>query len=833
MPPRRSWFTACVLLIVIILAPRFAMGQAPPPVVGRVVDAFSMRPVAGATVDAGAGTRPTVTGPDGRFALSLPAGPANLTVAAEGYLTERVDITVGSAPVTVEILLIDQAQFTEDVVVTAGLKPIAPSPSVIDVSPIEVRSVAGAAENIFRTLQTLPGVAATEDFGSRLSVRGGGPDQNLTMVDGVEIHNPYRLFGLTSAFNPETVENFELLAGGFGVKYGDRLSSILVIENRAGTRQQKIAGSAALSLTDTNVVVEGRLPAAMTGSWLVTGRRTYYDLVANRITGEELPTFADVQSKFVWEFRPGHRLAVSALRSREHTDALFDSSSSDSSLGLANDSSNDLLSASLFSTIGTRVSSRTTAAWYRYGDDLSAAGDIRDESARANVPGDDAFGRASVAFSRVLGVRDVSLRQEFVASVGTRQQIEAGGEWHALLTRWGWTISGDRNTSEANGSSIQGGVGLPSQLDSRPRSGRGAAWLADRVQVGRRVRLEGGLRLERGGVDPETSVSPRVATTVDAGSGVTLRAAVGLFTQTPGYEKLLQSDYFVDLSSADRARLRSERATHALASIERTFASGVVARAEVYLKSFDRLIVGRLETPAETAARVALYEFPDALAASVPTAPIITSQAVNGASGRAYGFDLYLAHRPSSASERLSGWASYTWGRASTSAYGRRYPLDYDRRHAFSLVGTYRASGWMDVAATVRIASGFPYTPGLGVRVKADARMNDVGDVIRYVPARDAQDNLVWTANPGGVDTLNSAVLPVFARLDLRTTFRPPWSGHRWQFYAEIINVLNRTNAGALDAELTYDPNSDRPAVTYVRRGGFPLLPSVGVRLRF
>ena len=79
---------------------------------------------------------------------------------------------------------------------------------------------------------------ATADFDSRIAVRGGGPDQNLTVMDGVEIHNPYRLFGLTSAFNPETVENFELTAGGFSPKYGDRLSSLLVVENRAGTRTE-------------------------------------------------------------------------------------------------------------------------------------------------------------------------------------------------------------------------------------------------------------------------------------------------------------------------------------------------------------------------------------------------------------------------------------------------------------------------------------------------------------------------------------------------------------------------------------------------------------------
>ena len=71
----------------------------------------------------------------------------------------------------------------------------------LPVRPVDVQMVAGAADNIFRTLHTLPGISVTTEFDSRLSVRGGGPDQNLTIMDGVEVHNPYRIFGLISAFN--------------------------------------------------------------------------------------------------------------------------------------------------------------------------------------------------------------------------------------------------------------------------------------------------------------------------------------------------------------------------------------------------------------------------------------------------------------------------------------------------------------------------------------------------------------------------------------------------------------------------------------------------------
>jgi hypothetical protein len=565
----------------------------------------------------------------------------------------------------------------------------------------------------------------------------------------------------------------------------------------------------------------------------VSARRTYYDLVANRIVGTTLPAFTDVQAKTAWEMRPGQRLSVFVLRSREKTDAQFDSDSTGSSLGLGSRTFNDLVSLSLASTFGARMSARTTASWYRYGDGLDAAGDVRDEAQRSNAPGDAAFGRSNVAFTRDLGVRDLSLREEVAVSASPAHLIEAGGDIHALDTRWGWTISGDRNTNEANGSSGRGGTGLPSLLDSRQQSVRAAAWLVDRFQVSPRLRIDPGLRFDWNGVAREALLSPRVSARADVGRGFAVRGSVGLFTQSPGYEKLLQSDYFVDLTAARALALTSERAVHALGSIEWESASGVVARVETYFKSFDRLIVGRLETPAETARRVALYDFPSDLAFSIPRASQITSTPVNGASGRAYGLDVYVAHQPHSVSERFSGWGSYTWGRAMLDGYGRRYPFDYDRRHALSLVGTYRLKRWLEVAGSARVASGFPYAPVQGLIVAASPVTDESGSLVKYVPKVDANGLYVWTTTRGGTGNLNTARLPFFARVDVRATFKPSWSSNRWQFYVEIINLLNRNNAGSLDPVLAYNPGSDRPAITYDRRGGFPRLPSLGLRFRF
>jgi hypothetical protein len=826
--------TGIVLAWLLVLAAVPASGQssfaaADVNVKGRVVAAPSMEGIASASVVANG--KVTVTDKDGRFVLTVPRGAIQLVIAADGYLADQVDLVVADRPLSVEVLLFRQTQFTEEVTVTGAPAPIAGPPAAIEVSPLQVRSVAGTADNIFRVLQTLPGVNATADFDSRIAVRGGGPDQNLTVMDGVEIHNPYRLFGLTSAFNPETVENFELTAGGFSPRFGDRLSSLLVVENRAGTRTKALGGSLNLAITDANVILEGKLPGAMTGSWLFTGRRTYYDLAASRFTDSQLPAFGDLQAKGEWEIRPGQRVTLFALRSRETTDASFSDRSNGNSVVLRDSGRNDLVAASFFSTIGSRLSSHTVASWYRYSDALGAGVDVRNEAARSNAPGDEAFARALFAITRDVAVRDASVRQEFSWKAANAHGLDAGVDAHLLETGWGWKIGGDRNFSQANGSSARGGAGLPALLDSKQDTWRGGAWLIDRWQATSRLLLEPGVRVDYSSLAGETIVSPRVSAGFAVAPGLRLRAAGGLFTQSPGYEKLHQSDYFVDLTAG--TRLRSERSVHVLGAVEKDFAHGLTARVEAYYKSFDRIIVGRLETPAETAARVALYQFPSQLASSVPTSPQITSFPVNGGRGRAYGFDLFVARQRGSASDRFSGWASYTWGRADREAYGRRYAFDYDRRHAFSAVGAWRMSRLIELGASARIASGFPFTRPVGLKVAASAVKDESGATTAYVPQVDPNGLYVWTTDLGDVSSLNSSRLPVFARVDVRVTFRPKWQSNRWQFYAEVINVLNRENAGSLEPSLEYNPSGDRPTLVYKPSSALPLLPTFGVNLRF
>ena len=801
----------------------------PAVVTGVVLDGASGAPIPGAAIASGAAT--VAADVAGRFTVALAPDDAELRISAGGYLDATVSLEAtgagagGGGPRAALEILLFRNTFAETVQVVSP-RPAPERPSATSVAAEEVFAVAGSIDNIFRTLDTLPGVASTGDFASRLAVRGGTPDQNLTLMDGVEIHNPYRLFGLVSAFNPETVERFELTAGGFGAAYGDRLSSLLIVDNRIG--QRDFDGSASASITDTNVVLEGAAPGG--GSWLLSGRRTYYDLVAGLVTDQNLPSFADVQLQTQWTLGPGHRLSILGLSSRESADFRFDDEDDPESREtgrLISEAGNDLVSLRFDAVLGTAATSRTIVSWYRNTDLLGVEATFESSARRSNTPDDQiAVGLANVAFDRDLTVRDLSVRHELALQLSPQHTLDAGIELHRLASGAGLSITGDRNETVANPSSVRGGTGLPDALDSSLGGTRGGVWVQDRYTVTPRLSVEPGLRADWSTVNGDAVLSPRFAATVALGWASRLRVAGGLYAQSPGYEKLIQSDYFFDLSPAVVRTLRHERATHLVTGFEKDLGAETLLRVEGYYKTFDDLIVGRLETEAARRARVDRYDFPADLRASVPDAARITSAPANGGGGTAYGVDAYLVR--SAPSARLAGWLSYAWGRADRDTYALRYPFEYDRRHAFNAVGRYRLGNRWSVAATAQVATGFPYTPAVGVRVASEE--DDATG--RLVPARDAAGALIYAVDLGGLDALQRGRLPHYARVDLRITHQPGGPGGRWSWYVEVINLLNRDNPVELETNLMHDPGALTPRIVESPTAGFPILPSFGVRVR-
>ncbi len=792
---------------------------------GRVLDAVTLQPIAAAVVFVREWR--AACDPAGRFVLMLPPGKWTLEAAAAQYRTTSapVEACPGCRP-QLEVLLAPDRRVEEQVTVSASVNGGSDLVATTPLRPTEVLNVAGAFENVFRVLQTLPGVASTGELSSRLSVRGGGPDQNMTVMDGVEIHDPYRLYGLVSAFNPETVATFELSTGAFSAQYGDRLSSILTVDSRSGTTSTAGTGSVGLSLTDGNALFEGRLPG-QAGSWLVTGRRTWYDLIAERFTDDDLPSFNDLQGKLVFDLRKGRSLSVSGLRSRELADFVLDDELEKGTMDSR--TRNDLASAALFLPLGSRGSSRTIAALYDNTDAFHLNAEFRDEMRRSNAPYEDvAFRYDTVIGSLDRKVRDRSLRQELTIRPFSRHVLGAGFELHDLETREKLRIELPNRPEEGLRRFVY-------SYDAGRSHERYGAWLLDRVRLSSAVDLEAGVRFDESRINRKAEINPRVSLSVRPSPATRLRAAFGRHTQSPGYEKLRQADYLMDLSQEGLLRLENENSLHGILGVERDLRPGVSARVEGFVKSFRDLLVARLETEGERAARLSLYDFPADLASSIPRQAMITNQPTNDGRGRAYGVDLFVVKRAVSSSTRLTGWLAYTYTSANREAYGRTYPFEYEQPHALNVVANVRAHQRLELSFTGRFASGFPRTKPLGLYVTGVLDAADVdGDGVQYevIPERDSEGRLVYGVDYGSVGNLNGGRQPWYGRVDFRATFVPRWGKGRWRLYVDALNVLNRDN-GLLSDKLEHDPSSDRPRITTKRDGGFPFLPSFGIHVRF
>ena len=156
----------------------------------------------------------------------------------------------------------------------------------------EIKILPGLGEaDVLRAVEVLPGVVSTSDFSSAFNVRGGSSDQNLILLDGFTIFNPFHLGGLFSVFNSDVIARAELLSGGFGAEYGGRVSSVLTVESDAGEAALSArtwaspCSPAALALHSRAArPPRSRGLGGQRGSWFLSGRRSYFDALLRPVT---------------------------------------------------------------------------------------------------------------------------------------------------------------------------------------------------------------------------------------------------------------------------------------------------------------------------------------------------------------------------------------------------------------------------------------------------------------------------------------------------------------------------------------------------------------------
>ncbi|HJN68580.1 MAG: TonB-dependent receptor [Candidatus Marinimicrobia bacterium] len=244
-------------------------------------------------------------------------GRYTLVVSYIGYADFRQEITFETATSIKKNIALSTESLelnTIDVSAEKLQRQYNIQPSRVNLSPRMVKAAPALAEpDIFRTIQTLPGVLTNNEASTGLVIRGGNTDQNLILLDGITVYNPTHFGGMFSNFIVDAVKEADLIKGGFNAEYGGRLSAVLNVLSREGNRN-KFEGKTSISLLSAQTTMEGPF---YKGAWLFSGRRTYFDILLPKIlpaeTAENIPPyyFYDLQGHVFSDLTEKDRISFS------------------------------------------------------------------------------------------------------------------------------------------------------------------------------------------------------------------------------------------------------------------------------------------------------------------------------------------------------------------------------------------------------------------------------------------------------------------------------------------------------------------------------------------
>ncbi len=677
----------------------------------------------------------------------------------------EIDFALAASPVVLEGISISTTETRERrrFLESAGV-------TVREISQTELRLVPGLAEaDPIRAVEVLPGVVSTSDFTASFNVRGGSADQNLILLDGVPIFNPFHLGGIFSVFNADMVGRVELSSGGFPAEHGGRVSSLLLVESDPGTDDFSVRGG--VSLLAARVALGGRAPGIMERTlglqrlkWRASARRSYFDQLPRSVP-YHLKDFQGVVEGWT---SGGSRILITAYKGDDVFNLTDPSEDEDEGFPLraAWAWGNDL--------IGVRWTMPR-----RDGGTLDVqAGHTRFNSALAFPDFSD------TEFSS--GISQFSLGAQLEHAMGRRWTLKSGVSADRM-THLNLIRSGGARFTDNAGEGWLGGVFTHAEWRG------GLDWL-----------VEAGLRADRwmpAAGDPINQVAPRFAVKRFFRNGdMAVKAAAGRFTQflhsARDDEVPIGIDVWV-LTGDLAPRIVSDQIQ---VGVDAYFEGGWFASLETYERFFDGVTTFN---PVDD--------------------PNRGNDDLLPGTGRSHGVDFFLRKT----GDGLTGWLSASWLRATRTfpdfLSGREPPTDhtyppiFDRRLDVDLVLRLPLPAGLRGGVRWNLGTGLPYTRPLG-------------SFAYFSPQNVSGGRLTWQedeANAMFLGPRNGARYPAYHRLDLsmRRTFIFGWG--TLTPHLDVLNVYNRKNV------LFYFFDYSAGTATRSGLSMFPILPTVGLEVTF
>ena len=649
---------ASLTVVIVSCSQALALQGGSSSVNGFVEDSVTKETLVGATAKLKGTKYGAYTNKSGYFSIgSIPPGTYTLTVSAVGYQARELSLTIVSGkPQKLRIALTPSVAKGDEVLVTADREEDKRQISISRVNiPMEQLSQLriGGEADIFRALQMLPGVLTSSQISSGLFIRGGSPDQNLVLLDGMTVYNPTHLFGFISAFNNDAIKDVDLIKGGFPAEFGGRMSAVLNITQKDGNRDH-VEGLVGLGLISSRLSLQGPLG---NGSFFVGGRRTYLDLVTGLLPEDPespLPSFNfyDVNVKLTQNLSEDDKLSVSGFLTRDNL--------SFAQPGL---------------DFGVRLGNRATAArWsHVYSPELFSVVNVSASRYDNGFTGDN----SGLKFDVNNSIIDYTIKSEFEWFTAENMTIKTGYEgsiYNFTYTQiFEQSLQGSEKQVDTNQLNIWDNVH--------------SAFAQFNWNVTDLLSLQGGFRANYWSTSNRTLFDPRLAARWQVADGVAVKAAWGVYHQ---YLRLASSpDFtFFDTWLPTDQTAPTGRAEHYIAAVETKPWEGYDLNVDVYYKTLNN--INELQQGNRRSITVSdLFYFGD---------------------GHTYGAEVFLQKKTG----RLTGWIGYALGyvfsQFDSVNQGREFRPKFDRRHDLKITALYNLSERWEIGATFMFQSGQSYT---------------------------------------------------------------------------------------------------------------------------
>ena len=725
----------------------------------------------------------------GFFSISLPKGSYSVNFTYIGYQTQSPTIDLSESK-QMNVLLEEDVKQIEEVVITGEKKDRNVESLQMSMDRLQVKMIKKLPSfmgevDIIKSITLLPGIQNGGEGSSGLYVRGGGPDENLMILDEAPVYNASHLLGFFSVFNSDAIKDVQVYKGGIPAEYGGKASSVIDIRMKDGNSQQ-LGMSGGIGNISSRLTIEGPIIKDK-WSFIVSGRRTYADYLG-RLAGietlkENKLYFYDLNLKTNVVINDKNRLYFSAYTGDDYFkvgESIYMRWGNLTSTARWNH---------LFSN---RVFSNTSLIFSRYDYNLG-------------VPGTGAG-----QFDWTSQISDYNFKEDFTWYLNSKNKLTLG--FNVIYHHF------DPGQIKAGDKSFFQDVKLTNYnaLDN-------SLYISNEQSIGSRLTLRYGLRysyFQQIGKGKVTQYQNPDQPNEYEVTGVTEYASGKLIA--PGYHNLeprLALKYMLTPESSVKASYnRMAQNLHLISNTNSPTPLDIWLPSNTYIKPLiaDQVGLGYFrnlnENMFETSAEVYYKKMSNVIdyidGAELFLRENMETELMRG-SGYAYGLELFAKKQEG----RLTGWLSYTLAKSMRKVpginEGKEYPSSYDRTHNASVVVNYDLSKRWNFSTTWVFSTGNPTSY----------------PVAKY----DVQGNTIYLYS-----TRNSDRIPDYHRLDVSMTYdfkKNDRKKVKQSLNFSIYNVYARRNAYSV----TFRQNADRPSVSEATRLSIigTLIPSVTYNFNF